>query len=125
MGPGPGPDGMMAAGYYPPRSGQPGPSGSTSQASPISGNDFLQPYCYMLIWQKNDFCNLEYLGNFAPVPPRYGMPGVRSGPPGPGGIPPGAGFPGGAPHMFGDQMRPMQPQRLPPSAGPMRMPTVK
>ncbi|VDN55564.1 unnamed protein product [Dracunculus medinensis] len=98
MGPGPGPDGMMAAGYYPPRSGQPGPSGSTSQASPISGN-------------------------FAPVPPRYGMPGVRSGPPGPGGIPPGAGFPGGAPHMFGDQMRPMQPQRLPPSAGPMRMPT--
>lgn len=37
MGPGPGPDGLMPAGYYPPRSGQPGPSGATSQSSPISG----------------------------------------------------------------------------------------
>lgn len=37
MGPGPGPDGLMPAGYYPPRSGQPGPSGTTSQSSPISG----------------------------------------------------------------------------------------
>lgn len=63
-------------------------------------------------------------GSFAPVPPRYAMPS-RSGPPGPGAMPPGAGFPGaGPPHMFGEQMRPMQPQRLPPSAGPMRMPTV-
>uniref|UniRef100_A0A0M3HYR5 LisH domain-containing protein n=2 Tax=Ascaris TaxID=6251 RepID=A0A0M3HYR5_ASCLU len=106
MGPGPGPDGMMPAGYYPPRSAQPGPSGSTSQASPISG--------------------VPPSGSFAPVPPRYAIPGARSGPPGPGGIPPGAGFPGGGPpHMFAgaDQMRPMQPQRLPPNAGPMRMPT--
>lgn len=63
-------------------------------------------------------------GSFAPVPPRYAMPS-RNGPPGPGAMPPGAGFPGaGPPHIFGEQMRPMQPQRLPPSAGPMRMPTV-
>lgn len=49
----------------------------------------------------------------------------RNGPPGPGAMPPGAAFPAaGPPHMFGEQMRPMQPQRLPPSAGPMRMPTV-
>ena len=65
-------------------------------------------------------------GSFAAVPPRYGMPGARNGPPGPGGMPP-AGFPGGAPpHMFagGDQMRSLSAQRLPPNAGPMRMPTV-
>ncbi|VBB33034.1 unnamed protein product [Acanthocheilonema viteae] len=105
MGPGPGPDGLMPAGYYPPRSGQPGPSGATSQSSPISG--------------------VPPSGSFAPVPPRYAMPS-RNGPPGPGPMPPGAGFPGaGPPHMFGEQMRPMQPQRLPPSAGPMRMPTVR
>uniref|UniRef100_A0AAF5Q305 LisH domain-containing protein n=2 Tax=Wuchereria bancrofti TaxID=6293 RepID=A0AAF5Q305_WUCBA len=103
MGPGPGPDGLMPAGYYPPRSGQPGPSGATSQSSPISG--------------------VPPSGSFAPVPPRYAMPS-RNGPPGPGAMPPGAGFPGaGPPHIFGEQMRPMQPQRLPPSAGPMRMPT--
>ncbi|MFH4978597.1 hypothetical protein AB6A40_005306 [Gnathostoma spinigerum] len=106
MAPGPGPDGMMPGGYYPPpRAGQPGPSGATSQASPISG---VPPSV-----------------SFASVPPRYGMPGGRTGPPGPGGMPPGAGFPGGPPHMFAnsEQMRAIQPQRLPPNAGPMRMPT--
>uniref|UniRef100_A0A0R3RWN8 LisH domain-containing protein n=1 Tax=Elaeophora elaphi TaxID=1147741 RepID=A0A0R3RWN8_9BILA len=103
MGPGPAPDGLMPAGYYPPRNGPPGPSCATSQSSPIPG--------------------VPPSGSFAPVPPRYAMPS-RNGPPGPGAMPPGAGFPGaGPPHMFGEQMRPMQPQRLPPSAGPMRVPT--
>uniref|UniRef100_A0A0N5ABV6 ARID domain-containing protein n=1 Tax=Syphacia muris TaxID=451379 RepID=A0A0N5ABV6_9BILA len=104
MGPGPGGDGMMpGGGYYPPRSAQPGPSGSTSQASPISG--------------------VPSAGNFAAVPPRYAIPAGRTGPPGPGGMPP-TGFPGGAPpHIFAgnEQMRTLPAQRLPPNAGPMRM----
>lgn len=52
MGPGPGPDGLMPAGYYPPRSGQPGPSGTTNQSSPISG------YILGLVTKFNYFSEL-------------------------------------------------------------------